>query len=255
MPNWKKPLLAGISTSRGAAIAYRNSKPYLNERGDFMSAMNVRSLPDLKRGTVSGFGRIGWHIAKQGLVSTGSALIIAGLWCSIASPATAQRKIDVQSYFKSARDAGRAGLARKTKLVDVRPARPGEVIVTVIKGEGKETQSPPAKKGDMVVRNRCPETGNEQILVPAAKFARRYEGPLAKAKSGEWRPYRPRGVRMRYTVVLKSDGRFTFTAPWGERMVARPGDAIVQDLKNPKDTYRIAKAAFECTYEILKQAE
>ena len=48
--------------------------------------------------------------------------------------------------------------------------------------------------------------------------------------------------------------RFTFTAPWGEPMVARPGDAIVRDPQNPADTYRIAAAAFECTYEILEPA-
>jgi hypothetical protein len=33
-------------------------------------------------------------------------------------------------------------------------------------------------------------------------------------------------------------------------MVARPGDAIVQDPANPSDTYRIAGAAFACTYEV-----
>ena len=47
---------------------------------------------------------------------------------------------------------------------------------------------------------------------------------------------------------------FTFTAPWGEAMVARPGDAIVRDPNNPSDTYRIAAAAFACTYEVLKAA-
>ena len=30
-------------------------------------------------------------------------------------------------------------------------------------------------------------------------------------------------------MVTEKDGEFTFTAPWGETMVARPGDAIVQD--------------------------
>jgi hypothetical protein len=78
----------------------------------------------------------------------------------------AQEAVDVVAYFVRAQDARGAGLARKTKPVDVRPAKPEEIIVTMIKGEGKETQSPPAKSGDMVVRNRCPETGNEQILVP-----------------------------------------------------------------------------------------
>ena len=48
-----------------------------------------------------------------------------------------------------------------TKPVDARPARPGEIVVTLIKDEGHETRSRPAEAGDMVVRNRCPETGNE----------------------------------------------------------------------------------------------
>jgi hypothetical protein len=55
---------------------------------------------------------------------------------------------------------------------------------------------------------------------------------------------------MLYFVVRPSDGTFTFTAPWGEAMIARPGDAIVRDPKDPSDTYRIAAGAFECTYEI-----
>jgi hypothetical protein len=38
-------------------------------------------------------------------------------------------------------------------------------------------------------------------------------------------------------------------------MVARPGDTIVQDLNNAKDTYRIAKAAFACTYEVLREPQ
>jgi hypothetical protein len=61
------------------------------------------------------------------------------------------------------------------------------------------------------------------------------------------------GAEMRFVVVTEHDGSFNFIAPWGERMVARPGDSIVQDLNNPKDTYRVAKAAFACTYEVLRE--
>ena len=104
----------------------------------------------------------------------------------------------------------------------------------------------------MVVRNRCPESGNEEFLVPGAKFASRYEGPTGSANEGGWRPYRPRGADMRFVVVTEKDGAFTFTAPWGETMVARPGDAIVQDAQDPKDTYRVQKAAFTCTYEEIR---
>ena len=159
--------------------------------------------------------------------------------------------VDVVSYFDAAAVERGSGIARKTKPVDARAAEPGEVIVTIIKGEGKETESPPSSPGDMVVRNRCPETGNEEILVTAAKFPQRYEGPVGEQDGDGWSAYRPRGIEMRFVVVVEEDGTFSFTAPWGETMVARPGDAIVQDLKNPSDTYRIAKAAFACTYEVI----
>src|SRR5262245_23487406 len=166
--------------------------------------------------------------------------------------ARAAAQTDVHALFDQAEREGRVGLARKTKPVDVRAAQPGEVVVTVIAGEGKETQSPPAQPGDMVVRNRCPQTGNEEILVSAAKFAERYEGPLGPADAAGWQPYRPRGIEMDYFAVRAADGTFTFAAPWGEPMVARPGDAIVRDPHDPADTYRIAAAAFACTYEILR---
>jgi hypothetical protein len=164
----------------------------------------------------------------------------------------AQTPVDIYAYFQKASGLGGEGLARKTKTVDVREASPGEIVVTVIKGEGKETQSPPAKAGDMVVRNRCPESGNEEFLVPASKFAGRYDGPTGPAAEGGWRPYRPRGADMRFVVVTEQDGEFIFTAPWGETMVARPGDAIVQDAQDPKDTYRVQKDAFICTYEEIR---
>jgi hypothetical protein len=186
---------------------------------------------------------------------------------ALCEAAAGQDIIDIVSYFQKAYDAGRTGLARKTKTVDARPAKQDEVIVTIIAGEGKETQSPPAKPGDMVVRNRCPETGNEQFLVAAATFADRYEGPAAATFADRyegpiegvdtdgWSPYRPRGAQVRYMVVPQADGQLTFIAPWGEEMIARPGDSIVQDVLNPKDTYRVARAAFACTYHIIRRSQ
>jgi len=37
-------------------------------------------------------------------------------------------------------------------------------------------------------------------------------------------------------------------------MVAQPGDAILRDPKEPADTYRIAAAAFDCTFEVVTKA-
>lgn len=164
------------------------------------------------------------------------------------------KSVDVVSMFAKADADGRTGRARKTKLVDARPATPGEIVVTIIAGEGKETQSKPAELGDMVVRNRCGETGHEMFLVRKAKFAERYEGPKGSADADGWRPYQPKGVELAYFVVADKEGSFSFNAPWGEAMVAKPGDAIVQDPVNPRDTYRVARAAFECTYEVMREA-
>jgi hypothetical protein len=161
---------------------------------------------------------------------------------------------DVHALFDAAERQGDVGRARKSRLVDARAAAEGEIIVTLIAGEGEETRSPPASPGDMVVRNRCPETGNEEILVSAAKFAERYDGPTGPADADGWQPYRPRGVEMAYFIVPEDLGGFRFVAPWGEEMVALPADAIVRDLRDPADTYRIAAAAFGCTYEILVPA-
>ena len=160
--------------------------------------------------------------------------------------------MDVHALFEVAEWDGRVGVARKSKLVDARSAVPGEVIVTVILGEGKETQSKPAATGDRVVRNRCAATGNEEYLVSARTFAERYEGPLDAADAFGWSAYRPRGPEMRYLVVRPEDGEFTFIAPWGEEMVAKPGDVIVRSGADPRDTYRVAAAAFTCTYEVVK---
>lgn len=179
--------------------------------------------------------------------------IATGIALAFGSEAASAQENDAVAYFQKAGLSRGEGLARKTKLVDVRPAKPGEVVVTIIMGEGKETQSAPAVAGDKVVRNRCDATGNEEILVKAATFARRYDGPVASADASGWRAYRPRGNPMKFVVVAEGEGAFTFKAPWGEQMIARPGDIIVQDPNRTSDTYRIAKAAFACTYEVLRQ--
>lgn len=181
------------------------------------------------------------------------ALALALVVMTPPPAARAQTLVDIVDWFAKAASERSAGLARKTRPVDARPARPGEIVVTMIKGEGKETESPPAASGDWVVRNRCPETGNEEILVRAATFAQRYDGPVGAADAAGWLTYRPRGNPMRFVTVTEGDGSFRFTAPWGETMVARPGDLIVQNPDSAKDTYRIAKAAFVCTYEVMNE--
>lgn len=150
-----------------------------------------------------------------------------------------------------ARTAGRTRIARKTRPVDARPAKPGEIVVTVIKGEGKETQSRPARNGDYVVRNRCPETGDEEYLVSADKFADRYKPSGAPAGPDGWQEFQPVGKEAWFLILQADEAPFSFVAPWGEPMIARPGDAIVQDPEDEGDVYRVARASFDCTYDIV----
>jgi len=181
-----------------------------------------------------------------------AALIVMAIITGSAQGQTPPTK-DIHALFATAEADGRVGVARKTRPVDARPARRGEVIVTTIVGEGKETQSKPAEVGDMVVRNRCPETGNEEYLVKAENFADRYRGTGAATGDG-WGEYRPRSPEMNYFIVGESAGSFTFTAPWGEAMFARPGDAIVRNPADSADTYRVAAASFSCSYEVVVEA-
>jgi hypothetical protein len=182
-----------------------------------------------------------------------SACVLASMVMSTtttAADAPHKSAEDMAALMAQARKDGRLRIARKTKLVDARPAKAGEVIVTIIAGEGKETSSKPAAEGDRVVRNRCPQTGNEQYLVAAARFAVLYEATGRPADQDGWQEYRPVGSDMRVLLLDASTPPFTFTAPWGEAMVARGGDAIVQHPVETRDIYRVARAAFDCTYEI-----
>ena len=159
---------------------------------------------------------------------------------------------EIVALMAQAQGAGRTQRARKTRPVDARPAKVGEVVVTVIKGEGQETRSRPAGAGDYVVRNRCPETGNEEYLVAADKFAGRYKKTGAPATPDGWQEFQPVGKEVRFLILRADEAPLSFVAPWGEPMVARPGDAIVQDAADEQDVYRVARAAFDCTYEIAQ---
>lgn len=193
-------------------------------------------------------------------METGRVTLFAGLLASAllavsSASALAAPEKDQVELFGKVKAEGKSGIAHKTKPVDARPAVAGEVVVTVIKGEGVETRSKPAEAGDWVVRNRCPETGNEEILVKAAKFPTRYGEPQSEPDAKGYRAFAPKGGDMGYFIVSAELGEFTFKAPWGEQMVAKPGDAIVQVPSDPSDTYRIAAASFACTYEIVTPAK
>ena len=65
-----------------------------------------------------------------------SKALVLGIVVFGQNASHAQEAVDIVEYFTRAQDARGAGLARKSKPVDVRPAKLDEVIVTMIKGEG-----------------------------------------------------------------------------------------------------------------------
>ncbi len=156
--------------------------------------------------------------------------------------------------FAKAKGANLTGTAHKTRAVDARPAREGEVVVTVIPGEGVETTSKPAEAGDWVVRSRCvaDNAANPQILVKSSRFPERYGPAKSRPDAQGFQEFHPSGQEMEFFFVAEATGAFQFVAPWGTPMVAKLGDAIVQIPGDPDDTYRIARAEFDCTYEVTK---
>jgi hypothetical protein len=123
------------------------------------------------------------------------------------------------------------------------------VVVTTVSGK-RETRSPPAEAGDWVVRNRSAETGHEQYLVGRKAFAERYRNCGAVDPDG-WQEFQPEGRTVLFVILGPEEGSFTFIASWGERMVAHPGDALVQDPDNEGAIYRVEKFSFACTYEVI----
>ncbi|SCX11539.1 hypothetical protein DSM25558_1507 [Agrobacterium sp. DSM 25558] len=189
------------------------------------------------------------------LVFSRTLLLLPLLFPSTAFAIEDVPRKDQIALMAEVKKVDRVGVARKTKEVDARPASPGEIVITYIKGQGVETRSKPAEEGDWVVRNRCEETGNEEILVKARNFSERYGEPLSAADAAGYRAFKPKGNNMSYFIVTDEIGPFNFRAPWDETMVALPGDAIVQVQTDESDTYRVAAAAFQCTYEIVDPAK
>jgi hypothetical protein len=144
-------------------------------------------------------------------------------------------KRDIGELFETAEAACKVGLARKTRSVDARPASAGEVIVTFIAGEGKETRSKPAEAGDMVVRNRCLETGNEEYLVSAKKFAARYQGPHGSADAEGWERVSAGSARDALFYHRRISGRLCVHSPLGRRNGRKGGG---RDCQKPGGSRR-----------------
>ncbi|WP_202033693.1 hypothetical protein [Agrobacterium larrymoorei] len=182
------------------------------------------------------------------------------LLTSFLLPATAYAvedfpALDQVALMSVAKKSDLVGTATKTKEVDARPALPGEIVITFIKGQGVEKRSKPAEEGDWVVRNRCEETGNEEVLVKARYFPKSYGEPVSPSTVSGYMAFKPKSGEMNYFIVPEEWGAFNFKAPTGDTMLAMPGDAIVQVSSDEAETYRVAGPAFECTYDVVVPAK
>jgi hypothetical protein len=109
----------------------------------------------------------------------------------------------------------------------------GEQPVVTVTSDGKETQNV-AEKGDIIMSG----PSRENYVVKAAKFPKLYQGQLGQTVVPEQNP--------RMVAAYTGNQPVTFTAPWGENMVLKPGDYLVKD--GDQGYYRVAKVEYEQTY-------
>lgn len=105
--------------------------------------------------------------------------------------------------------------------------------VVTITSDGKETQNV-AGEGDIIMSG----PSKENYVVKSAKFPKLYQGEVGQTVMPEQNP--------RMVALYTGKEPVTFTAPWGESMVLKPGDYLVKD--GDQGYYRIAKVEYEQTY-------
>jgi hypothetical protein len=107
----------------------------------------------------------------------------------------------------------------------------GLKVVTVT-ADGKETENV-AEVGDIIMTG----PSGEQYVVKAAKFDKLYTDGPNGTKIPEQSP--------RQVAAYTGTEEITFTAPWGQDMILKPGDYLVKDGDG---YYRVAKQEYEQTY-------
>ena len=108
-----------------------------------------------------------------------------------------------------------------------------EQPVVTITSDGKETQNT-AAPNDVIMSG----PSRENYVIKAAKFPKLYQGTVGGPVIPEQGP--------RLVALYTGKMPVTFTAPWDESMVLKPGDYLVKD--GDTGYYRIAKLEYEQTY-------
>jgi hypothetical protein len=110
----------------------------------------------------------------------------------------------------------------------------GDMEVVTITADGKETENT-AVPGDIIMSG----PSGEKYVVKAAKFEKLYTKQDDDTVIPEQSP--------RQVARYIGKDEVTFTAPWGEQMVLKPGDYLVKDGEG---FYRVAKKEYEATYNL-----
>ena len=105
--------------------------------------------------------------------------------------------------------------------------------VVTVTSDGKETQNV-AAPNDIIMSG----PSKENYVVKGAKFPKLYQGEVGGNVMPEQSP--------RLVALYTGQQPITFTAPWDEQMVLKPGDYLVKD--GDAGYYRIAKVEYEQTY-------
>jgi len=108
-----------------------------------------------------------------------------------------------------------------------------EQPVVTVTSDGKETQNV-AAVNDIIMSG----PSQENYVVKAAKFPKLYQGAVGKTVIPEQSP--------RLVALYRGPQAVTFTAPWGESMILKPGDYLVKD--GDAGYYRIARVEYDQTY-------
>ncbi|MBP9738996.1 hypothetical protein KBD20_04885 [Candidatus Saccharibacteria bacterium] len=134
----------------------------------------------------------------------------------------------------------------KKGLVQLRPATPGEKIITTLADGTVETENI-AGENDVIVTN----PGGEQYIIDAEKAGKRYE------PTDEDGVYRAKG--MARAIVNPTGQPIEITAPWGEKQFGNP-DCLVATVFDPdqpdeigSDRYIIGADEFAETYGLAEE--
>ena len=127
----------------------------------------------------------------------------------------------------------RNGAPGKMKPMTYTVSKIQQQVITYT-SDGKETENV-AEPDDIIMSG----PSRENYVLKAAKFPKLYQGKIGSTVIPEQNP--------REVAVYNGDKEITFMAPWGERMVLKPGDYLVKE-SDGSGYYRIAKVEFEQTY-------